>query len=42
MKKDGRWTPEAGVTGLAKVRTKFKVVTKKKKKKKDEEAKEKK
>ena len=35
LKKDGRWTPEDGVNGLPKVRTKFKVVTKKKKKKKD-------
>ncbi len=39
LKKDGRWTPEEGVTGLPKVRTKFKVVTKKKKKKKDDDEK---
>ena len=32
LKKAGRWTPEEGVTGLPKVRTKFKVVSKKKKK----------
>jgi len=37
LKKDGRWTPEAGVTGLPKVRTKFKVTAKKKKKTKDDE-----
>ena len=37
LKKAGRWTPDDGVTGLPKVRTKFKVVTKRKKKKKDEE-----
>ncbi|HEB52085.1 MAG TPA: small basic protein [bacterium] len=38
LKKAGRWTEEDGVTGLPKVRTKFKVVTKKSKKKKKEEA----
>ena len=37
LKKAGRWSEEDGVTGLPKVRTKFKVVTKKKKKKKKEE-----
>ena len=37
LKKAGRWSEEDGVTGLPKVRTKFKVVTKKKKKKKEEE-----
>lgn len=37
LKKSGRWTEEDGVTGLPKVRTRFKVVTKKKKKAKDEE-----
>ena len=41
LKKAGRWTEEDGVTGLPKVRTKFKVVTKKKKKKKEKEEKEK-
>ena len=40
LKKDGRWTPEVGVTGLPKVRTKFKVVSKKKKKKDDEDKKD--
>lgn len=40
LMKDGRWTPEAGVTGLPKVRTKFKVVTKKKKKVKEKDEKE--
>ena len=40
LKKAGRWTEEDGVTGLPKVRTKFKVVTKKKKKKKEKEEKE--
>ncbi|MFK7742505.1 MAG: small basic protein [Planctomycetota bacterium] len=33
LKKAGNWTPEDGVTGLPKVRTKFKVVSKRKKKK---------
>ena len=42
LKKDGRWTPESGVTGLPKVRTSFKVVTKKKKKAKDKEEEDKK
>ena len=42
LKKDGRWTPETGVTGLPKVRTKFKAVGKKKKKKKDDDDKDKK
>jgi small basic protein (TIGR04137 family) len=40
LKKAGRWSEEDGVTGLPKVRTKFKVVTKKKKKKKKEEEEE--
>jgi len=39
LAKDGRWNAEDGVTGLPKVRTKFKVVTKKKKKKKDDDEK---
>ena len=39
LTKAGKWTPEDGVTGLPKVRTKFKVVTKKKKKKKDDDGK---
>ena len=38
LKQDGRWTPEAGVTGLPKVRTKFKSLTEKKKKKEKEAA----
>ena len=37
LKKAGNWTPEDGVRGLPKVRTKFKVVAKKKKKAKDDE-----
>ena len=41
LKKAGRWNEEDGVTGLPKVRTKFKVVTKKKKDKKKDEADEK-
>ena len=36
LKKDGRWTPETGVTGLPKVRTKFKAAGKKKKVKEEE------
>ena len=37
LKKAGRWNEDDGVTGLPKVRTSFKVVTKKKKKKKDDD-----
>jgi len=37
LKKAGRWKEDDGVTGLPKVRTSFKVVTKKKKKKKDDD-----
>lgn len=36
LKKAGRWTPDAGVTGLPKVRTSFKTATKKKKKEEGE------
>ena len=39
LKKAGRWKAQDGVTGLPKVRTSFKVVTKKKKKKDDDEKK---
>jgi len=42
LKKAGNWTPEDGVTGLPKVRTRFKVISKKKKKAKAEDDKEKK
>lgn len=39
LKKAGRWTEEDGVTGLPKVRTRFKVVAKKKKKKAEDDKK---
>ncbi|MCB9879747.1 MAG: small basic protein [Planctomycetes bacterium] len=41
LKKAGRWNESDGVTGLPKVRTSFKVVTKKKKKEEKEEPKKK-
>lgn len=37
LQKAGNWNPEDGVTGLPKVRTRFKVVSKKKKKAKDDD-----
>jgi len=37
LQKAGNWKAEDGVTGLPKVRTSFKVVTKKKKKAKDDD-----
>lgn len=42
LKKSGRWTENDGVTGLPKVRTSFKAVTKKKKKEEKDEPKKKK